>query len=114
MKISPIKNALKMEIDALQAKQDKELALCKEQFFLIYRGLEPLNLLKATITEILNAPDIRKNILNYLFGLTAGYISKKVVVTEASNPIKKVIGLLLKFAIKNITPNPTDNYADSE
>ena len=55
-----------------------------------------------------------KNLLNYLFELTAGYISKNMIVTATSNPIKKVISQVLQFALKNVMPNSADSYADSE
>lgn len=103
-----------MEISALQVRHDQKLLLCKEQAFLVFRGLTPLSFLKTTIAEILSSPDIKKNLLNYLFELTAGYISKNMVVTATSNPIKKVISQVLQYVIKNIAPSPTDNYADTE
>jgi len=114
MKISPTKTALKMEISALQAKHEQELLLCKEQAFLVFRGLTPLGFLKTTIAEILSSPDIKKNLLNYLFELTAGYVSKKIVITATSNPIKKVINQVLQFALKSVMPSSADSYADSE
>lgn len=37
-----------------------------------------------------------------------------MVVTDTSNPIKKVTSQLLQYVIKNIAPSPTDNYEDTE
>jgi len=55
-----------------------------------------------------------KNLLNYLFELTAGYVSKKIAITATSNSIKKVISQVLQFALKNVMPSSADSYADSE
>ena len=103
-----------MEISALQAKHDQELLLCKEQAFLVFRGFTPLSFLKTMVTEILSAPDIKKNLLNYLFELTAGYISKNMIVTATSNPIKKVISQVLQFALKNVMLNSANSSAGRE
>lgn len=86
----------------------------KSKPFLVFRGLTSLSFLKTTIAEILSSPDIKKNLLNYLFDLTAEYISKKLVVTITSNPIKKVISQVLHYVIKNIASSLTDNYADTD
>ena len=45
---------------------------------------------------------------------TIGYVSKKIVITATSNPIKKVISQVLQFALKSVMPSSADSYADSE
>ena len=70
--------ALNEMIDLLQSKQAGELALLKEQFYCTYESLKPINLIKNTIHELTESPDIKTNLLNSAIGLTTGFLSKKI------------------------------------
>ena len=95
-------NALKERISLLESRQAQEITLLKEQLHLTYETLKPLNLIKTTLQEVSSSSDLKGDILNNVIGLTTGYLSKKVLVGSTHNPIKKMAGTLLQFAIAKV------------
>lgn len=108
MKMKNETDALNETIVLLQNKRAEELKLLKEQFHLTYESLKPINLIKSTFHEVTASPEIKNNILNNAIGLTTGYLSRKVLVGASHNPIKKIFGILLQFAIANVVSKHTD------
>ena len=64
--------------------------------------LKPVNLIKKTITKLTGETDIRKGFLDSLIGLTAGYLSEKIIVGKSHNPIKKLLGAILQVGVTGI------------
>ncbi len=95
-------DALNEKILSLQYKQAVELKLLKAQFHHTYQTLSPINLIKSTLNEVKSAPEVKTNLFNNAIGLTTGYISKLVLFGASRNPIKKLIGTILQFAVTNI------------
>ncbi|WP_435353125.1 hypothetical protein [Emticicia sp. SJ17W-69] len=101
--------AILMErISLLEIRQAQELSLLREQFHSTYENLKPLNLIKSTFHEVASSPDLKDNLLNNVIGLTTGYLSKKVLVGATHNPIKKVAGAILQFAVANVVAKHSD------
>ncbi|MBA4250588.1 MAG: hypothetical protein C0442_02530 [Chlorobiaceae bacterium] len=61
----------------LQKKQSEELLLLRQQFHITFQSLKPINLIKSTLQEITQAPEIKNTIAKNLIGLTTGYLAKK-------------------------------------
>lgn len=101
-------DTLNQTIISLQNKQAQELKSLKEQFHLTYESLKPINLIKNTIAQVTESPEIKNNLVNNAIGLTTGYLSKKVLFGASHNPIKKVLGTLLQFAIANVVSKHSD------
>jgi hypothetical protein len=100
-KISQSDN-IKSEISRLKNSQKAELALLKIQFHTTFENLKPINLLKETFKEVGESPDLKSNLLNGAIGLSTGFISKKLMIGNTSNPIKKLLGTVVEFAIANV------------
>jgi hypothetical protein len=68
-----LKNAIRiLEIDQTLKEQ-----LLKEQFYLTYESLQPVNVIKSALNEVTTTPYLTDNILGATVGLISGYISKK-------------------------------------
>lgn len=93
---------LNESIRLLEDDQAAELKLLRQQFHTAYESLKPVNLIKSTWYDITTAPDIKKNILNNLIGVTTGYLSRKVLVGASHNPLKKILGTVLQFVVGNV------------
>ena len=85
----------------MQHKQATELKLLKEQFHITYESLKPINLLKSTIHKATESPEIKKDIVNNVIGLTTGYLSKIVLFGASRNPLAKILGTVFQFAVTN-------------
>jgi hypothetical protein len=98
---------LKNAIQQLEHKQIREWLLLKEQFLITYDGLKPLNVLKNTLREAGISIDVKDSLLARTMGLTAGYLSRVLVVGASLSPVKGVIGMLLQAGISGaVSKNP--------
>lgn len=94
--------ALKSAIQQLEYKQAKEWPVLKEQFLITYENLKPLNVLKNTFNELTTSPDVKKSLLDTTIGLTAGYLTKAVIIGVSRNPVKIILATFLQLGITNI------------
>ncbi|WP_394990422.1 hypothetical protein [Emticicia sp.] len=93
---------LKDRISLLENRQAQELMLLKDNIHLSYQSLRPINLIKSTLNEVALSSDIKDGIFNNVIGLITGYLSKKVLFGASHNPIKRVVGTVLQFAIAQV------------
>ena len=93
---------LKNSILLLEAEQSIKGQLLKDQLFLTYESLKPVNLIKQTLKEISSSPYLIDNISGSAMGLLSGFLSRKIFVGTSGNLIKKLIGSVLQFGITNI------------
>jgi len=99
---------LKDAIQLLEVEQDIKGQLLKEQLYITYESLKPLNLLKHTLKEISSSPYLIDNISGSAMGLVSGFLSKKIFVGASGNLIRKLIGSVLQFGITNVVAQNSD------
>jgi hypothetical protein len=108
--MSNINNAsqLKEAILQLENKQANQKQLLIEQFELTVESLKPMNIIKNTLSDAINSPNILSNILYTALGLTSGYLSKKLFVGRSGNPLRRVFGFILQYGMANLVSKPPD------
>ena len=99
---------LKNSILLLEAEQSIKGQLLKDQLFLTYESLKPVNLIKQTLKEISSSPYLIDNISGSAMGLLSGFLSRKIFVGTSGNLIKKLIGSVLQFGVTNIVAQNSD------
>jgi hypothetical protein len=92
-------SGLKDVILLLENKQAIQGRLLKEQFNFICESLKPVNLIKSTLNEVVGSSSIIGSIFNTSLGLTAGYLSKKIITSASGNPLIKLFGIVLQYGI---------------
>ena len=102
--IAGLKNAIQL----LEIEQGIKGQLLKEQFYLTYESLKPINILKKTLKEISSSPYLIDNISGTAMGLASGFLSKKIFVGTSGNIFRKLIGSLLQFGITNVVAKNSD------
>jgi hypothetical protein len=100
--------ALKDAIQLLEVEQEIKGQLLKEQLYIAYESLKPLNLLKHTLKEISSSPYLLDNISGSAMGLLSGFLSKKIFVGASGNIIRKLIGSFLQFGVTNVVAQNSD------
>jgi hypothetical protein len=93
---------LSQAILIMEAEQSVRLLKVKENFFLAYESLKPINLIGNILEEVTTSPFLTNNVIDTTIGLTAGYISRKVVVKESDSALKKLFGTVLQFGVTNL------------
>src|ERR1017187_8509038 len=93
---------LRQSILLLEVKQAEELMVLKEQIYIAYESIKPVNIFKDAFHEVVSSPEIKTDIISQAIGLATGYLSKKVMVGASHNPIKKLLGNILQVAIARV------------
>ena len=101
MKVLNATDELDERILKLQKRKHYELELLREQFHDTLESMKPVNIIKSTFRDIAATPEIKHNLVNNLLGLATGYLSRKIIIGSTHNPIKKIAGALLQFAVTN-------------
>jgi len=109
MKKSIELKALNESINRLQIRRSHELALLKDQFHVTYESLKPINLIKHTFKEVSGSTEIKDGLLSSVIGLTTGYLTKAIIIGSSANPIKKIFGTLLQFAVASLVARNSDS-----
>jgi hypothetical protein len=102
--IAELKNAIQL----LEVEQADKGQLLKEQFFLTYESLKPVNLIASTLNDIKKSPYLIENILGAAVGLVTGFYSNKLIFNSRGNKLKKLIGVVLQFGVTNLVAKHQD------
>jgi len=98
---------LKDTIQILETEQEIEGRLLKEQFYMTYESLKPINLLRSSIRDVDSSIYLIENIIGTAVGLATGYLSRKIMIGNSGNMIRKFFGFLLQLGVTNtVAQNP--------
>ena len=108
MKKQTPKEILASRILMLSMKQDGELILLKDQFFTTYENFSFM-FIKNSLRGLVSSTDKgSSSLLDTAIGLSTGFLSKKLLIGGTHNPVKKILGGLLQFAVAKIVSTHTD------
>jgi hypothetical protein len=100
-------DALDEAILVLQEKRAHELGVLREHFKDTYTSFKPINLIKSTLKEISASPEIKSDMISNAIGIGTGLIAKRLIVGSSHNPVKRLFGTVLHFAIANVVAKHT-------
>jgi hypothetical protein len=99
---------LKKAIQLLEEEQAIQGRLLKEQVFITYESLKPINLIKNTLKDLSSSPYLIENIVGSAMGIATGYVSKKIVVGTSANIFRKLIGSIFQLGVTNLIAQHPD------
>ncbi len=99
---------LRNAIQLLEFEQAEKMVLLKEQFFITYESLKPVNLLKSTLSDITTSPNLIDNIIGTVIGLSTGYLTKKIFIGTSGNLVRKLFGSILQLGVTNVVAKHPD------
>lgn len=111
MKIINETDALDELIIATEQRRAHELVMLKEQFHIVYESLKPINLIKKAFHDMTASSDIKTSMVNSAIGLGTGILSKKLLVGNTHNPVKRMLGTVVEFAVANVVSKYTGGIA---
>jgi hypothetical protein len=101
--------SLKIAISKLEEKQFNQGQILKEQFYLTYESLKPVNILKNTFKDLTDSNELTNNIMGTVIGLASGYLSKRIVTGASSSSFRKILGSFMQVAITNFVFRNPEN-----
>jgi len=100
-----LKNAI---LHLEEMKFDQE-AVLKVQFFQMYENSKPINIIKHTLSDIVNSPEIKSDLSSIVLGKASGYLAEKLVTLNSNNPFTKITGLVVEMLVsKNVIENASE------
>ncbi len=91
--------------DAILVKESQQAALkklLKEDFEQLKESLKPGNLIRSSVNKMVGSPG---SLLDTSLGLTAGFLSKKLVNVVSHNPLIRLAGTFLQFGVSTMVMN---------
>jgi hypothetical protein len=102
--VAGLKNAIQL-LEVEQGLQGQQL---KEQFYITYESLRPINLLRNILKEIFSSPDLVENLSGTALGAASGFLIKKLFIGKSGNPFRKLLGSIVQFGMSNIVAQNAD------
>lgn len=98
---------LQEKILLLEISQMKSLRELKMHTQLAFDSVNPMSFIKNTISDITTTSPIKNNIVNSVVGMATGYVGKAILIGKAHNPVTRILGTVLQFAISNLVSKHT-------
>lgn len=115
MKVSLNQNQLLDDkIRLLQNKRSNDLLILKSQFVTTKENLNPLNLIKGTISDLKGSSRIKNSLLESAVGIASGYLTKRLLIGKSTNIFKKISGAVLQYAVSNFITNKAEKINSHE
>jgi hypothetical protein len=101
---------LRNAIKALEVEQNEKELILREHFHLVYDSLRPINIIKATLKDLLSfsSASVSENLSGTALGEAGGFLLKKMFIGNSGNVFRKLIGTLLQLGITNIASKKSD------
>lgn len=93
---------LRGAIIQLENKKDEEGKMLKKEFHLAYESIKPVNIIKNSLKEVGESLELKESFLIAIVGISAGYLSRKLLVGASQSPMRKLLGAALVFGITNL------------
>ncbi|MDP2176654.1 MAG: hypothetical protein Q8K70_12160 [Bacteroidota bacterium] len=110
IKIKPSEHLKQMILENELAQQQAELEL-RSAFKDSYDSLNPLNILKSTISSVISSPSIKTDILSSIIGFSSGFIAKKLFTRNSGNVLVNLEGMILQMIVANKVARNTDEIS---
>jgi len=87
-----------LKLEQVQAQQLVEL---KASAAGILDSINPSNMLKSALKDVVQSPGLRNTVINTAIGIGAGLLGEKLYVGNSKNIFKRISGSAVQFLIAN-------------
>jgi hypothetical protein len=98
---------IKKVIGLLEDEVEEQKQMLVEQVSVLYDSFSPVNVVKDVFREVVTSEEFRGNLLTATMGISAGYLTRKLLFKKNNNILKALSGNLLQYGIANLIVNPT-------
>jgi hypothetical protein len=107
-KIKPSEHLKQLILEKETTQKYAELQL-RTAFIASYESLNPLNILKSTISSVIASPSIKMDLLNSVIGFSSGFIAKKLFTRKSNSLLVNLEGMILQMIVANKVAQNSDN-----
>lgn len=102
--------ALDDAIAKLLVERQLKLNALKRQLNLTYESVKPVNILKESLADFNNTPEVKTNVLQSILSIAGGYLSKKVVMGKSNSIFKKALGYVVQYGLTKFISNKVSTH----
>jgi hypothetical protein len=99
---------LKERIRLLEIQQVEEGKMVKEELLLVYQNLNPINLIKNSVKKLASSDELKTMLFENSVALISGLLTKKILTSDNSHPIMKLLASLLQLGATNLAAKYKD------
>jgi hypothetical protein len=99
---------LKSVIQTLEIEQSIKGRLLKDQLYLTYESLKPINLIRNTLKELFSSLSLVDDVSGSAMGAVSGFLLKKLFVGASATKFRKLIGSVLQYGFTNFITQNSD------
>jgi hypothetical protein len=99
---------LKERIRLLEIQQAEEGKMVKEELRSVYQNLNPINLIKNSVKKLATSDELKSMLFENCVALISGLLTKKILTSDKSHPIIKLLASLLQLGATNLAANYKD------
>lgn len=104
-------DGLKNAIQELEIEQGEKGRLLKDQLFITYNSLRPVNIIRKTLKDIFSSSGLVENMSGTAIGAASGYFLKRYFVGSSESKLKKLIASIIQFGITSAAARFSDQIA---
>ncbi len=101
MKAINQKKQLATKIALLRNKQASDFLILKDQYHVTIDSFKPINLIKNSLEDAITSPGLKMSLVTGAIGFGTNYLRNNILNHTSKNPIKRILGNVLKFAVNN-------------
>jgi hypothetical protein len=98
---------LSLAILMLEKRRELYFEELKTHIEFTYKSLQPVNLVKSGIKELVGSPEVKQGLFSNLVGLAGGFITKKMIIGPAAGMIRNSIGTVMQILMTNLVSRKT-------
>jgi hypothetical protein len=99
--------ALRSAIRVLEVEQHAKEIEMKDQFYITYESLKPVNIIRNTLRELFSTSH-KEDLSGTAVGAASGYLVKKLLIGTSGGLLRKLIGTALQIGMTNLASHKSD------
>lgn len=93
---------LQAAIKKLEQQKESQKEMLVAQFDSVIESLKPINILKSSLSKVVQSPATVENIIKTSLSLGLGLLSKKLLVGKSTGIAKKMFGSAMEFGVAGL------------
>jgi hypothetical protein len=92
---------LKVAIQQLEVEQVEKERLLKEQVYITYESLKPVNVIRRMLRDIFSSKGLGEDLTGTTVGMATGFLIRKLFIGSSGNVFRKLTGSVLQYGLSN-------------
>lgn len=105
-------DSLQLKIEQLEQLQTEQLSDLKSSAVALMGSFSPAQILRSTLKDITTSPDLKAAAIDTAMGIGAGFLGRKLYVSNSNNIFRKITGSAVQFFVTTFVKNKMSRLRD--